>query len=399
MSAGALPVAVVTADAAFPLWSAEVELVLHPEYIVIRPDVAADAVVTRIERTGVLAVCIAADVPEELAFAVARRLDETRPEVSIVLMRPPTPELWAAAARAGIRDIVSPESSSDELVAAVVAAAERGERVSAAMAVEAQPEHRGKVIVVLSPKGGSGKTMVATNLAVSLAATHTGDTVLVDLDGVFGDVASVMGLVPDHTVGQLAALPSFDSAMLKVFLTRHDLSGLYVLAGSGLPEEGEALTDKLSAQILDMLAADFAYVVVDTAAGLDERALASIDRATDCVLLASMDVASIRNLSKEIDALDRAGMVAARRHFILNRADTRVGLEVADVEAAIGMKVDLALPSSRVVPLAMNRGRVLVLEEPDSQVAVQVRSFAQRFTPHPDPGHGAEQRRGLFRRR
>ena len=129
----------------------------------------------------------------------------------------------------------------------------------------------GKVIVILSPKGGSGKTMVATNLGVALAGTNSGDVALVDLDCVFGDVASVLGMVPDRTVGQLATLPSFDSTTLKVFLTRHEQSGLLVLAGSGLPEEGEAVTSQLSGQVIDILARDFAYVVVDTAAGLDER--------------------------------------------------------------------------------------------------------------------------------
>jgi pilus assembly protein CpaE len=357
--------------------------------------------VTLIERSGALAVCLAVDVPETLALEVSRLLDETRPEVGVVLVRPPSSVLWASAARVGIRDVVSPKAPPEQLVESLIAAVVRGERVCSARPFETNPTPHGKIIVVLSPKGGSGKTMVASNLAVSLAATNTGDTVLVDLDGVFGDVASVMGLVPDHTIGQLAALPSFDSATLKVFLTRHDQSGLFVLASSGSPEEGEALTDKLAAQIVDMLASDFAYVVVDTAAGLDERALAAIDRATDCVLLASMDVASIRNLAKEIDALDRAGMVAARRHFILNRADTRVGLEVADVESAIGMSADAALPSSRLVPLAMNRGRVVVLEDPDSPVALQLRAFAQRFTPRPDDvrGRGDPKPRFSLRRR
>ncbi|MBI4935520.1 MAG: AAA family ATPase [Actinobacteria bacterium] len=393
-------VAVVTADPTRSLWSAEAERSLRPAFIALTEMIDAAALVTLIEHTGALAVCLAVDVPEALALETARLLDETRPEIGVVLVRPPTPELWASAARVGVRDVVSPEARPEQLVDSLVAAAERGERVRSTRPVETAPTSHGKVIVVLSPKGGSGKTMVASNLAVSLAATGTGDTVLVDLDGVFGDVASVMGLVPDHTVGQLAALPSFDSATLKVFLTRHDQSGLFVLASSGSPEEGEALTDKLAAQIIDMLASDFAYVVIDTAAGLDERALAAIDRATDCVLLASMDVASIRNLAKEIDALDRAGMVAARRHFILNRADARVGLEVVDVENAIGMSADAALPSSRLVPLAMNRGRVVVLEDPDSPVALQLRTFAQRFTPRPDDrGRSDPKPRFSFRRR
>jgi pilus assembly protein CpaE len=237
------------------------------------------------------------------------------------------------------------------------------------------------VIVVLSPKGGSGKTMLTTNLGVALAASQLGQTAVVDLDCVFGDVASVLGLVPERTLGQLASVPGFDSTMLKVFLTRHERSGLYVLPGSGRPEEGEAVTDEVAGRILDLLAKDFPFVVVDTAAGLDERALAAIDHATDIVLLASMDVASVRNLGKEIDALDRLGLTAARRHFILNRADARVGLEIADVEAAIGLKVEAALPSSRLVPLSMNQGRILVLDETDSPVARELLAFAGRFLP------------------
>jgi len=347
---------------------------------------SASTLADAIGQTGALAVCMAADVPEALVMDTALLLDEMRPEVSVVLLRMPTPKLWQAAARHGVRDIVAPNCGGPVLVTALLAALERGERVesSRAAAGGSASSRRGRVVVVLSPKGGSGKTMVASNLAVSLACSNTGETVLIDLDCVFGDIATVLGLVPDRTVGQLTALPTFDSTTLKMFLTRHDSSGLFVLAGSGTPEEGDALSDALVAQIIEMLAEEFAYVVVDTAAGLDERALAAIDHATDCVLMASMDVASIRSLAKEISALDRMGMVAQRRHFLLNRADTRVGLEVGDVETAIGMPVDAALPSSRLVPLSMNHGHAVVLDEPDSNVAQRIVGFAQRFTPRPD---------------
>ena len=71
----------------------------------------------------------------------------------------------------------------------------------------------GKTIVVLSPKGGSGKTMVATNLAIALASTNTGATALVDLDAVFGDVATALSIVPAHTVEQLATSPNFDGTL------------------------------------------------------------------------------------------------------------------------------------------------------------------------------------------
>lgn len=345
------------------------------------------------------AVCIGPDVPEDLALEVGRYLDQNHPDVGVVLLREATNDLWRKGARSGIRDIVEPSEIDSELVPALLSAAQRSAHLRAANAVTA-PESDNKVIVVLSPKGGSGKTMFTTNLGMALTARASGPSVIVDLDCVFGDVASVMGMVPEHTVGELAMIPTFDSTTLKVYLTRHERSGLFVLAGSGMPEEGEAVTDEIAGRIIDLLAIDFPHVIVDTASGLDERALAAIDRATDLVFLASMDVASIRNLGKEIDALDRLGFSDAKRHFILNRADARVGLEVADVETAVGLKVDVALPSSRLVPLAMNQGRILVLDEPDCPISRELISFADRFLDADDQSStaGRSSRFSLWRR-
>ena len=345
-----------------------------------------------------VAVCIGPDVPLDLCLDVSRRLDLYHPEVGVVLLRQSSPELWRDAARSGIRDIVDPDAIDTDLVSALLAAAERSAEIRAVQS--APPEASGKIIVVLSPKGGSGKTMLTTNLGMALAASNNGQTVVVDLDCVFGDVASVMGLVPEHTIGELALQPSFDSTTVKVHLSRHERSGLYVLAGSGRPEEGEAVTDDVAIRVLRILTRDFPYVVVDTAAGLDERALAAIEVATDIVLLASMDVASVRNLGKEVDALNRLGFTNARRHFVLNRADTRVGLEVDDVEVAVGLPVEAAIPSSRDVPLSMNQGRTLTFDEPGSPVAQELVSLANRFldagaTPIPI----AKSNRFSFRRR
>ena len=346
-------------------------------------EIAAASLVTALIDGEPLALCIATDVPESLAVEVSRLIDQGHPDIGVVMVRTPTEELWRQAGPVGVRDIIDPDAASTELVPALQLAADRGERIRSSQTLPPAepPEPKGKIIVVLSPKGGSGKTMLSANVAVSLAGSATGDTVLVDLDCVFGDVSSALGLVPEHTIGQLASLPSFDSTTLKVFLTRHERSGLYVLAGSGTPEQGEEVTDTMAGQIIDILARDFAYVVIDTAAGLDERALAAIDRATDMVFMASMDITSIRNLGKEIAALDRLGATRARRHFVLNRADARVGLEVDDVEAALGMKAAAALPSSRLVPLAMNQGRTLVLDEADSPVARQLSALARKFIP------------------
>lgn len=346
----------------------------------------AERILGEIARLQPHALSIGPDVPEKLALEVAALVDQEQPTVGVILVRRQRGDLWREAARCGVRDIISPEAIGSDYMPAVQAACERAEGMRQRfVSATTTLGDESKVIVVLSPKGGSGKTMVSTNLATALSTTFTGDTVIVDLDCDFGDVASVLGMVPDHTIGELAMLPSFDSTTLKVYLSRHEQSGLYVLPGSALPEEGDAVKPSTVAHIIDVLRRDFAYVIIDTAAGLDERALAAIEQATDLLLLASMDIASIRNLGKEVSALDRLGMTTARRHFVLNRADARVGLELHDVEAAIGLRVTEALASSRSVPLTMNQGRALVLEEPDAPLSRQLKHLARVFAPHASP--------------
>jgi pilus assembly protein CpaE len=171
------------------------------------------------------AVCIGPDVPETLALNVSRALDQDHPEIGVVLLREPTADLWRVAARAGVRDIVEPGGIDTDLASALLAAAQRSAQLRATKATVKQPS-RGKVIVVLSPKGGSGKTMLTTNLGVALATAQKKQTAIVDFDCVFGDVANAMGIVPEHTIGELATIPSFDSTTLKVYRSRHERTGL-----------------------------------------------------------------------------------------------------------------------------------------------------------------------------
>ncbi len=89
---------------------------------------------------------------------------------------------------------------------------------------------------------------------------------------------------------------------------------------------------------------------------------------------------SIRSLRKALDALDQMG-VKAQRQFVLNRADAKVGLNPADAEEALGMKISCAIPSSREVPLALNLGTPVVVSEPRSAAAKQLQQLAQLYAP------------------
>jgi pilus assembly protein CpaE len=230
------------------------------------------------------------------------------------------------------------------------------------------------VIVVVSPKGGSGKTALASNLAVTLAQLHPGRVAAVDLDVQFGDLGTALSLQPDHTIAHLARSSVIDATTAKVALTPYE-PGLFVLCGAVSPEEADAITHEHVSTILSLLARDFAYVVVDTPAGLDERTLAALECGTDLLLVSSLDVTSIRSVRKVVDTLDKIG-ITTPRHFVLNRADAKVGLDLSDAATAVGLPVSCTIPSSRSVPLSMNVGTPVVKSEPKSAVAQQFRQLA-----------------------
>lgn len=237
----------------------------------------------------------------------------------------------------------------------------------------------GRVIVVISPKGGSGKTAITSNLTVALARRNPGRVVAVDLDVQFGDLALALSLTPQRTLAQLARSAEIDVTTTKVHLTP-SAHKLFMLAGASDPVDAESIRDEHVSAVLPLLAQSFDYVVVDTAAGLDELTLAALDCATDVLLVSSLDVTSIRSLRKATDALDHIG-ITAHRTMLLNRADSKVGLDPSDAEDVMGMRIACSIPSSRSVPLSLNLGEPVVASEPRSNVARRLEELTDIFSP------------------
>ena len=329
-------------------------------------------------------VALGPGMPLETALELAQCLDRERPEISVLLISEPSPELWQRALRAGVRDVLAPDASDAEVRAAFDRALEVADRRRLNLVGSDDAGPRGRVMTVVSPKGGSGKTTVSSNLAVGLAKELPGQVAIVDLDLQFGDLASALCLRPEHTFYDVARAGAVDGMALKAFLTQHP-SDFWALCAPETPAEGETVPADQVSSIVQLLAQEFEYVIVDTAAGLTEHTLAALEVSTDIVLLCSMDVPSVRGLRKEIAALDALGMVTQRRHFVLNRSDTKVGLDTADIEATVGMSVDVAVPSSRAVPLSMNQGLPVIDSEPRSAVSKQLQGLVRRFAPAEAP--------------
>jgi pilus assembly protein CpaE len=246
------------------------------------------------------------------------------------------------------------------------------------------------VISVLCPKGGAGKTTLSSNIAIGLATVAPDEVVVVDLDLQFGDVASALSLAPEQTFADATRdLDHLDSAALKTYLTRHP-RGFYVLCAPQTPIEADALESKHVERVLELLCDSFKYVVIDTPSGLDEATLAALEYTTDVVLLSATDVPSLRSTRKEIDALRIIGRPDQQWHFVLNRADARTGLTIGAIEQAIGVSVDVAIPSSRSVPVSLNKGVPILEADPRAPVALAISQLVHRFVPPASDGTGSK---------
>jgi pilus assembly protein CpaE len=299
------------------------------------------------------------------------------------------------ALQAGVRDVIDPLAGDSRVLDAIKRSSEAAVRARGRLrADERADESGGRVIAVVSPKGGSGKTTISTNLAIGLATAAPGQVAIVDLDLQFGDVATALQLMPESDITNAAPIvSSLDSMSLKVLLTHHPVD-LYALCAPESPADGERISANQSAEIIKLMQRDFQYVVIDTAAGLGEHTLSAIECATDIVLICSMDVPGVRSFRKTLVTLDELGMTAATRHIVLTRADARVGLNLEDIERTIGRSVDVTIPSTRAVPLSINQGTpILQSEQRRSDVYSSLTRLVGRFADLPEANQPRRWRR------
>lgn len=324
-------------------------------------------------------------LPSSEALQFAAVLDLQYPEISVVLVEEQTPELVLQAMRAGVRDLVSPEADEASikvlLERASLAAAGRRRGLVSGPAEQSEHQQGGRIVAVLSPKGGVGKTTVATNLAVGLGQSYPMSVVLVDLDLQFGDVSSGLMIEPQHTITDaVVGAASQDSMVLKTYLSLHP-ANIYALCAPSNPVEMDQISADHVRHLLRQLQQEFQFVVVDTAPGLGEHVLATLELATDAVWICGMDVPSIRGLKTGIEILAELDLLPPQRHVVLNMADKRSGLTLTDVEATIGAPVDVVLPRSKTLPFSTNKGVPVLQEGRNDPAARGLKQLVDRFKP------------------
>jgi pilus assembly protein CpaE len=320
------------------------------------------------------------ELPEALKLAEAMRI--SRPRLGVILIRRMVDAtLLTEALRAGVREVLSEHQLAD-----LRSAIDRSELLSAALqkqpgaAPASSGRPPGRVVTVFSAKGGCGKTTLATNLAVALADRGRRQVCLVDLDLAFGDVAIALQLFPEHTIADAIPLVNdLDYTGLQALLTTHS-PGLMVLVAPLEPGVAASISAELVTKVLTVLRDNFDYVVVDTPPALDnEQVLAAFDLSDLLALIATLDVPALKNLKLTLETLDLLNFLREKAKIVLNRADSKVGLSLVEVEKSLNTAISLQIPSSRDVPAAINRGVPIMLDDPKHPVSVSIRSFAERF--------------------
>ena len=241
----------------------------------------------------------------------------------------------------------------------------------------------GQVVTVFSPKGGAGKSVIATNLAVVLAKrSQDKPVVLVDADLQFGDVAVMLRLAPQHTiVDAVNSVDRLDPALLMQFLMRHEPSGLLILPAPLEPSFADQISSAQMVQIIQLLRTFCSAVVIDTPAYFNEVVLGIIEESDEVLLIAGLEMPNIKNVKMGLQTLRLLNVPMTKLHLVVNRADSKVRLDVGEVERTLQIKAESLIPSDVVVPQSVNKGTPVVLNAPKSGVAKSIEQLANMFAP------------------
>jgi pilus assembly protein CpaE len=272
----------------------------------------------------------------------------------VLVTSSPSGELIRWALDAGIADVVTLPVAPEAMFFAIEKAARTARE-------QGNIHGHGRVITVFSPKGGSGKSVVATNLAAAVAAKGRRRTLLVDLDLQFGDSAIMLGLQPRSTVRELIGTPAdIDAEKLEVYTEQHS-TGLRVLPAPMNPEDAELVGEEAVRGILNVARQAYDVVVVDTAPFFYGPMLATLDLTDRLLVLCNPDVPTLKNVRLALKTLELLSFPEDKLSIVLNRASSSIGLERGDVEAALDRPVDFVLPLDPAVPLAVNQATPAVL--------------------------------------
>ena len=332
-----------------------------------------------------LVVVVGPSRSTESDLAIIQRWSKFHPNVGTVLV---VPELSTGvmrnAMRVGVRDVLAAPLGGTQLRDAVTKVGDdlkvAYEGVISPGEYSGEESDKGKVIGVFSTKGGSGKSVTATNMAIVLAQNSDRPVVLIDGHLQFGDVAIMLNVKTKHTViDALSHIDANDPEVLRLLMAVHEPSGLLVLPAPAEPMFADQVTGDQMSRLIEIVRGFAGHIVVDLPAIFNETVLAIIEQSDDIVLVAGLDIPNIKNVKIGLSTLSLLDVPQEKLHLVMNRSDSKVKLDVNEVERLLKMTAIAYVPSDVVVPISVNTGDPVVLSSPRSGVARAFEQLALRF--------------------
>jgi pilus assembly protein CpaE len=346
------------------------------------------------------------NMPDMDGIATTEQLASRVPTAAVIMMSVQgEADYLRRSMLAGAREFLVKPFSSDELTASIRQVHQRErDKISRIAAPSTNGtghpgaagggDRNGTVVAIFSPKGGVGRTTISVNLAVAAAQDLGRRTVLVDGSLQFGDVGVLLNLNPKNkSIADLAPeLEAGDLESLDTFVISHS-SGVRVLLAPPSPEMAELITVNGIKRVIEGLRRDHDLVVVDCASWFNDTTLAILDVADVILTVLSLEITSIKNMRLFLEVADQLGYESGKVQLVLNRADSTLGIRIADVEHSIGRKVDHTIVSDgRSVVYALNRGVPFFLSNREAQVSQDILRLATAVSgervaqPVPDDG-------------
>lgn len=322
------------------------------------------------------------------------QLLQVDPNLPVVLVADnPDMAVLRTALRVGYKDVVDAPIDRPKMEAMLNLIAEEADRV-----VRTETKTKiGRVITIMSPKGGAGKTVTAANVALQLAMWgDPGRVVIMDADLQFGDVSLVLQVDPIYTIVDAAReIDELDEDLMRSLLTTH-ASGMKIFAAPLEPSLADEVSTQVVVRSLTMLKRMFDYVVIDTAPFLDEPVLSILERSDDVLLVVDMDLPSVKNAKLALDTLKLIKFPFEKIKLILNRVNSKARLDIGELERSLELDVQAAISSDKLVPRAVNEGEPVVSLYPRSRVAKDLRGVTRLVVDvdvTPNSGEGEGQRK------
>jgi pilus assembly protein CpaE len=236
----------------------------------------------------------------------------------------------------------------------------------------------GALITVLGPKGGTGKTVTSTNLAVALADSGA-KPLIIDVDLQFGDVGLALGLKPERTIYDLVQTGgSLDGEKIEGFAIKH-FSGASALLAPTRPDQAAVITTNFLRDLFTVARRTYDFVIVDTAPAFSPEVIVAIDAATHLCLVGMLDALSLKDTKIGLETLKQMGYSSDDVTLVLNRADTSVGISMSDVYSLLKKDPDVLVPSDRAIPRALTVGETIYEADPKSGAGRAYEALAQHY--------------------